>query len=288
MPDRTRCRVERSSSLDGSKPAAARVDDAPLKMQITCMTEPNETPIGERQSDLEKIVSAIHAVEQQLDENSPKKKTDRCWARASALGLWAAAAVGLTAVVVSSHDSRLQYHTMMGQLGEMKAQRLVTTAQMRANLRRERPQLLPIGNGGKLIGVGEKMTDIAVSPNWTNVGSTNAQDYRGWFDLQVHDLQPKQIVTASDCPPIGEPRALSEGTVVEPGRNILQAAQKFSVQDAIQARDDNKYILMRGHIQYRDIFPDTPAHHDDWCVVIVPNNLEKMEFSFPIVREKAD
>src|SRR5271169_4634321 len=70
------------------------------------------------------------------------------------------------------------------------------------------------------------------------------------------------VLRDAGCSPISEPRPLPDGTIIEPGRTISQLAQMLHFEDAAKARDGVKYILMRGHIQYRDIFPDTPMHHD--------------------------
>ncbi len=83
-------------------------------------------------SRVEKIVAAINgAIEQlrrQTDETTPKNKSERFWKRAEVLGLWAAAAVGVTAIWVANHDAGSQLTTMenqaiamQGQLNEMKA-----------------------------------------------------------------------------------------------------------------------------------------------------------------------
>ena len=79
----------------------------------------------------EEITAAIHSIEKEFaranDENTPKKHSDRRWQRWGVGGLWAAAAVGLTAIIVGSCDAHRQYDAvfeqqtiMKGQLAEMK------------------------------------------------------------------------------------------------------------------------------------------------------------------------
>lgn len=81
---------------------------------------------------VEKIIGAIDSVVKQLyrqtDEKAPKNKSERRWKRAEVLGLWAAAAVGVTAIVVANHDAEGQLSSlnnqvtaMRGQINEMKA-----------------------------------------------------------------------------------------------------------------------------------------------------------------------
>jgi hypothetical protein len=74
--------------------------------------------------------------------------------------------VGVSQLIVYTN----QAGTMRDQLQEMKAQRLLTVVQLRANVRRERPVMHPVGNNGKYIGIGEALFGWDVNPVWTNVG----------------------------------------------------------------------------------------------------------------------
>jgi hypothetical protein len=62
-----------------------------------------------QERNVEKITAAIHRVKQELnrsnDENQPQRKSDRRWERAGVVGLWAAAAVGTTAIYIGSSDT---------------------------------------------------------------------------------------------------------------------------------------------------------------------------------------
>jgi hypothetical protein len=68
---------------------------------------------------VEKIVDAIEGViqgiDRQSDENNPDKKWEHKWRKAEVLGLWFAAAIGLTAVIVSSIDSANTRKEMQGE-----------------------------------------------------------------------------------------------------------------------------------------------------------------------------
>ena len=175
-----------------------------------------------------------------------------------------------------------------GQLGEMQQQRLLTITQIRANLRREQPTYFQIREDGELRGPGDKLGGFAISPNWKNIGSTNAVEYRGWFNLRTFSHGGQHTVTVKDCPELPAPIPLPEGLVVLPGGPISQLARTFSLADAVEAKSQTKYILLWGHIEYRDIYPDTPTYHDDWCEIVLRNDIEKAIFSFPTLQEKVD
>jgi hypothetical protein len=77
-----------------------------------------------QKANVEKIATAIHAIEQELnranDDSSPKKKREWNWERDGIIGLWIAAFVGLAAVVVGSMDSGAQRGAMQRQLDELR------------------------------------------------------------------------------------------------------------------------------------------------------------------------
>jgi hypothetical protein len=159
---------------------------------------------------------------------------------------------------------------------------------LRANLRREHPQTIAQGEGGKLIGVGEKLTGWGVSPVWANAGSTNAQDFRGWFDIKAFETLAGAKIGPDNCPSSVAPVPIPEPTSIAQGGVITQLAKTLSVEDAVRAKDQPVYILMWGHIEYRDAFPETPMHHHDWCVAVIPNDIPKGIFSFLTIKEHVD
>ena len=79
-----------------------------------------------QKADVEKIASAIQAIEQELnranDDSTPQMKSERNWERSGIIGLWIAALVGLAAVCVGSHDAKEQRDLMQNQLTEMKSE----------------------------------------------------------------------------------------------------------------------------------------------------------------------
>jgi hypothetical protein len=62
------------------------------------------------------LAAAIHRVEQKFDSeksnNSPQKRSDRCWERAGVVGILAAAAAGVAAIIVGNNDSAHQLSEM--------------------------------------------------------------------------------------------------------------------------------------------------------------------------------
>jgi hypothetical protein len=74
-------------------------------------------------SNTDKIIGAVHCVAEKIDreqdKNTSQKKRDRIWQHAEVIGLWLAAAVGIAAVWIASHDAHKQAKIMQGQLDEM-------------------------------------------------------------------------------------------------------------------------------------------------------------------------
>jgi len=165
---------------------------------------------------------------------------------------------------------------VIGQLTEMKNQRLTTITQFRANMRREPLEIHRIGDS------------YAIEPVWTNAGATNAKNVHAWFELQALDVVPLTKVTPNDCPPLPTPNPLPEPVVVEPGPGFGLAAKNLSMADAIAAKDEKKHILVFGHIDYLDIFPETPMHFNDWCVALIVNSVNWPIFSPLNLRERVD
>jgi hypothetical protein len=80
---------------------------------------------AKRERNIEKIVGAVKAVEEELsrgnNEEYPQQKRDRASERAGILGLWAAAIVGVIAIWIGNSDSGKQRKVMGGQLVTMQA-----------------------------------------------------------------------------------------------------------------------------------------------------------------------
>jgi hypothetical protein len=148
-----------------------------------------------------------------------------------------------------------QLTAMRGQLDEMKTQRLVTTAQLRANLRRETPSITPLGEGGQLFAAGDNLTGWEIRPVWTNVGSTSARDFRGWVEMQTFTFSIGKKNGPDDCPIPVAPDPLPQGTVIAQGGSVQTFGKTLSVIDAMKAKDKSATtaIFMYGHVEYRDM-----------------------------------
>jgi hypothetical protein len=212
---------------------------------------------------IERLITAISAIAEQHqrsnNQQNRERKSDRLWERAGVVALVAAALVGVAAIYIGNSDSEKSRIVTQDQLTEMKNQRLMTIAQLRANLRREQPSVTPVGEGGKLIGAGEKLLGWEINPRWTNAGSTNAEGYLGWFDILIMDRKPgQQIGNPDDCPALPKPDDLPEGAAgtVSPGHQFSQVSRRLNIDDATASLNGTKFVLIRGHIEYKDdLFP---------------------------------
>jgi hypothetical protein len=179
------------------------------------------------------------------------------WTEKFTLAFAAVAAIGSFGAAI---DGYLQWDIMGRQLTEATNQRLLTIAQIRANLRREDPLITPIGTNNQLIGAGEQIAGWQVSPQWTNSGSTKAIDFFGWFQIFPFRHLPPHKLTGGDCPALESPKELPFPAIVQPSKPFKQFAERLDVQDAVAAHDGKGYILMVGHIEYRDSLPETSPH----------------------------
>jgi hypothetical protein len=104
----------------------------------------------------------------------------------------------------------------------------------------------------------------------------------------VSHLPSHPPLTASDCTFLKSPSAdvIGNKIVITAGKSFGELAKKLSLQDARIAHDGSGYIMMSGHVEYHDMFSNTALHYDDWCVHIIPNNMENNVWSFPIIYER--
>jgi hypothetical protein len=208
------------------------------------------------------------------------KRSDR-WM----ITLTAAIAVG---GLVSAVIFYLQLAAMRGQLAEMKGQRLLTIAQSRANVARQKIHMFPVGPDGKQIVPGEgDPSGWDVNPELKNVGATEARNFQAWFYIGIIQAPRSSI---QDCPSFPRPTDGKPG-ILPHGESTVLLAKRLTRQNAIDASTANpwKTIFVSGGGEFNDIFfPETSTHHFDWCVVILPNDIPKSVFSFPIFRESTD
>ena len=183
-------------------------------------------------------------------------------------------ATGLSAWFLYQTDDAIH-----GQLREAREQTITTHAQIRANMIQE-----DIGHelryeNGALVGV-------FFTPHWKNVGATDARDYVGWYRLTA--LSGKTNWTVADCPNPDRPADVPGPIVVQAGHPLSQEGQLLPIAVINQVLINRGAIFFAGHSQYRDIFPDDPTFHFDWCQRAVINNLSANEFSFQILRQQAN
>lgn len=80
----------------------------------------------EAAEELKRIRAAVQNIERELhaanDEETPRRRRERCWNHSGTVGLWAAAIVGSLAIYSSTHDSDKQRAAMKSQLDEMQVE----------------------------------------------------------------------------------------------------------------------------------------------------------------------
>jgi hypothetical protein len=177
----------------------------------------------------------------------------------------------------------------VGQLAEMKAQRVFTMIQLRANLRREKLATNPVGANGQLIGHGERLYGWDVNPWWTNVGGTDAKNVISWWEIKIFPFTVSPDAKPPSCPRAARPMEPTPVLVQSQGR-LIQVNKRLLIEDAQKAMkgDVSQLIYIYGRIEYNDAFPNTPLHYLDWCVNVTPDDISKNIFSFGRLREESD
>jgi hypothetical protein len=187
--------------------------------------------------------------------------------------------------------TRAQQTAMEGQLAEMRRQRELTVAQLSASLRREPPEYRPIDSVGNYVIPGAPTAvGWAFNPIWRDVGPTKAKNF---VSRSTHTEAPvvsdQTGRTTWKCPTVAQPD-LSEqaGSIVDKDGVITEIAINVSNTIVARALEPNPDLVLYliGSIQYNDIFPDTSAHHFDWCVAAVPSNLVTGGFNFHRMYER--
>lgn len=185
---------------------------------------------------------------------------------------------------------------MQGQLDEARAQREMTTAQVRANVVLNTVQIFPANEHGVAGQPDQKIVNYAVSPIWQNIGGTTAQDFFDGFALVA---APRKTTTENpyaqgNCPKMRRLRiGKGSGNIIAVGMATLPQTQFISLKYVQMASDSKIIIWFMGHIQYRDVFQSKVLHHGDWCEALVPNdvdpaNVRHNEWSVINVRTSAD
>jgi hypothetical protein len=94
------------------------------------------------------------------NEKRSRKKGDRFWNIASAIGLWLAAGVGLTAILVSTRDADRQRTVMQGELNEMRGE--------------QRPWISVVVDPASDLSITENLVSLDLGFKMNNTGKTPA------------------------------------------------------------------------------------------------------------------
>lgn len=269
------------------------------KVDIEAIEEPSEfDALGNCDREEKPEIGEQHTREGRNNENKrgyifPKLNTPEWMTALSAVAATVVACCALGVSIVSCSVTQSQLDEMrsssmqadqlvaaaVAQAETMKRQQEITVVQLRANVRRETIRYIPV-----FIGEGAKI-GWEVNPIWRNVGSTDARNYVGWWGIRRVEIASLGTET---CPRIDRPDILPERIVIAPGEAVIQSAFNLSVEDAVKAARNEIAIFISGHIEYMDIFPGTAPHRSDWCVRVIPNNIEADKMSFFNVREEKE
>lgn len=110
-----------------------------------------------------------------------------------------------------------------------------------------------------------------------NVGGTDAIDVRYWWKWQAFQAN---MEARSGCPIAYNKQLDGPTAVIPPGQGKKQGVIRIPEADIVAASKGDASIFIAGRIEYRDIFPNTPDHFYNWCVKVVPNDIERNVFSF--------
>lgn len=185
-----------------------------------------------------------------------------------------------------------QWSVMDRQLNEAANQRKVTEAQLRANLRREKPALTPFADGQRInLKEGDNFIGWHVNPQWTNIGSTDAKEVTSYWDIKVLPLTTETNGKINvECPRPEKPDRRILPSVLARDELLTELSKPLMLEDARMAAGakPTHIIFIFGHMQYRDIFDDKREHRRDWCLIAMPNDLNSGTFSFLRARDEVD
>lgn len=234
---------------------------------------------------VEQIIGALNSVVERIDrqqnENTPEIQWEHKWRKREVWGLWAAAAVGLGATIVSSVDSHQQREIMKGQLEATQAQAAITISQLAPKM-----DLILVGPPRPIMGPGNKL-GWYVTPKWDNHGSVSATQYWGWDNSTTIAAAGSYLPEIPAIPP-GVLDRIPKMTV-SPGSSMAQISRFVSQEDVKAAVEGKIRIIIWGSIEYSDDLPGARIHHVRWCNQIIPiDSGETYIFSFPLYRTECN
>jgi hypothetical protein len=278
-----------------------RIREKETQNQQAAERERDET---NQKDNTEQVITALHTIQQQLNRAHNEDKTQRqrneCWERAGVIGLWAAAFVGVGAIIIGNSDSAKQRNVMnntiaamntqagimQGQLGEMH-QSSVDTAELAETARdtEERQLRAYLGITGEVrlscyscnldtfrafSPTPRHVMDDKISFNITNGGQTPAYDvyvedtyYPTEYEGRLPDGFTYPIVRGTE-------HFVGFSPTIEAGIGYLNAhdsvpgdgpIQQSVVELIIKARRHIITLFYYGNIHYTDVFQKRGLHH---------------------------
>jgi hypothetical protein len=182
-------------------------------------------------------------------ETDPEKRQDRLWNRAGTVGLCAAAAVGLAAIVVSNIDASHQREVMRSQLNSM-------ILNERAYVFVKTLEIGPVGDG------------VSIAPQWGNSGTTPTKDMLNWVSWKKFKGTIPADYGFPDLGDDGKPMTSPvKGTPLFVGPGATIYGQGFYIPRSMVeevARGDSQYFVW-GWAEYNDVFEGTRRHRTKFC-----------------------
>jgi hypothetical protein len=160
----------------------------------------------------------------------------------------------------------------------MQQQRLLTIEQLSPDFKREYvPAHRILEKPGS-----DQIAGWDFGTKWTNIGATAAQEFFGRSNIEAFDsIFDEWRLKDRTCPEIKMVHNNGvKGTVIVPQDFITQGPKFLSFDDVSARISGAKFILMWGHIEYKDFFAETAVHNHDWCVEVVPNNISADDFDY--------
>jgi hypothetical protein len=161
--------------------------------------------------------------------------------------LWAAAAVGVIAIIVGNIDAGQQRRIMQNQVIEMQTQSTIQRAEIKATLQLtiER-RALPTG--------------FEIGIMWTNTGKSEAKAVRGWKTLAfipmtgdaTKDIKTIQQYDFLTPPP--EAQGFTNRGIILAGENMRFVVEDIPLQQITDAIAGKLAIVAYGYVEYSDIF----------------------------------
>lgn len=187
------------------------------------------------------------------------------------IGLFLAAVVAAfqwTELRSTDHSIAEQAKIAARQLDEMREQRLLTVAQLRANLAPQETQHKPIK-------INDQILSWDVNPTFKNLGGTDATDVRLWWAIKFIEGSG---LNSSNCPANPPPAVKVPATIIRRDGGITLFAHNLSALDVAKSNAGKGTVFIVGHIEYRDVFPDSPLRFFDWCWIALQSSQEGLSF----------